>query len=169
MNRICIAALMTVMICVSGCGPEAKKPSGRTKNSIETKIGSEAYEATIKLVNFDYTNRDTGPDVMRKLISDGALVNSRGDGFNSLSKAAVTSSLEIVTLLIEAGADVNFKNADGSFPLLFALVTGNLRIVKLLIEAGADVNAKDKDGRTPLSLTDNSEIIKILKAAGARE
>ena len=153
MKPICIVALATVMICISGCGPEAKKPTARPRNSIEAEIGTEAYEATIKLMNFNYQNnkvgRDTGPDVVRKLISEGALVNSKGDGWTSLSRAAKYSSTEIVTLLIEAGANVNAKNDDNTFPLMLAKTP---EVVTLLIEAGADVNARADMGITTLML-----------------
>ncbi|RTZ88961.1 MAG: ankyrin repeat domain-containing protein, partial [Planctomycetota bacterium] len=43
--------------------------------------------------------------------------------------------------------------------------------VTVLIEAGADVNAKNNDGKTPLmyAKSGGSRLIKLLKAAGARE
>jgi ankyrin repeat protein len=106
--------------------------------------------------------------------------------------AALFSSPEIVTVLIEAGADVNAKSDDGSTSLMFTASGKRYNLapesVKLLIEAGADVNAKSDDGSTPLmhveeeysgydfSKTELSmraarrlQIIQLLKAAGARE
>ncbi|HIG05901.1 MAG TPA: ankyrin repeat domain-containing protein, partial [Planctomycetes bacterium] len=55
-------------------------------------------------------------------------------------------------------------------PLMYAVrYSETPEIVTLLIEAGADVNAKSMHrGTTLLMITDNPEIIKLLKAAGAR-
>ncbi len=128
------------------------------------------------------------PPVFALLIEKGADVNAGagGDfGVTSLMIAAEHSKrAEIITLLIEAGADVNAKAKSGMMAgrsirgwtaLMFAALNDSPpEIVSLLIEAGADVNAKDDNGDTLLTLIRSAhwrspEIIKILKAAGARE
>jgi ankyrin repeat protein len=166
MNRICIAALMTVMICASGCGPSERE-----------------IEATEKLLSAWVKrawDKGQGPkaDYIRVLISEGADVNARSDvlGRTPLMYAAARySNPEIVTLLIEAGADVNAKVNNGLTPLMLAArYTTTPEIVTLLIQAGADVNTKDENGLTPLWFANHlsgsyPEIIKILEAAGARE
>ena len=53
-------------------------------------------------------------------------------------------------LLLEAGADVNMANKDGSTALLQATVLGNDTSMKVLLQAGADVNKKDTSGMTAL-------------------
>ncbi len=76
---------------------------------------------------------------------------------------------ETVSALLAAGADPNIKDVDGNTALM---LVENPDAVKALIEAGADVNAKDKEGKTALTLAKeagNEEIIKLLKAAGAKE
>ena len=54
--------------------------------------------------------------------------------------------IEIAKLLIESGANVNFRqmNKNGQTPLMLAVVKNKLELVKLLIEKGADVNAQAK-------------------------
>ena len=47
-------------------------------------------------------------------------------------------------VLVEAGADVNAVEKDGTTPLYAATFGEYTDIVKALIEAGADVNAADK-------------------------
>ena len=56
--------------------------------------------------------------------------------------------------------------------LIDAAENGDVAEVKELIKAGADVNAKTDDGRTALSAAKergNTNIVKLLKAAGAKE
>ena len=53
-----------------------------------------------------------------------------------------------------------------------ASMNGHIKIVQLLLANGADVNLKDSEGDTALDeaeLNDNTEIIKLLKSAGAKE
>jgi len=100
-------------------------------------------------------------------------VNARkDDGETPLMFAALFSTPEKVTQLIEAGAEVNAKDNKGNTPLLYA---NTPEMLTLLIEAGANVNIKNDDGETPLMLAaspmaNNPEMmIRVLKAAGARE
>jgi ankyrin repeat protein len=58
--------------------------------------------------------------------------------------------VEIVEMLLGAGADVNVANRFGTTPLHQATSYGRLEIVALLIAAGANIEAKDEHGRTPL-------------------
>jgi ankyrin repeat protein len=67
-----------------------------------------------------------------------------------LITAAVFGKTEIARALIEAGADVNYKNNDGSTALITAAFFCRTEIVKILLENGADKNAKNNDGRTAL-------------------
>jgi len=66
-------------------------------------------------------------------------------------------STEVVTVLIDAGADMNDKDADGKMPLHSAAQIESKKVATVLIDDGADVNTKqDKDGPRctgPLTLT----------------
>jgi ankyrin repeat protein len=81
----------------------------------------------------------------------------------------------IVKLLIEAGAELEYKDSDGRTPLSHAAGIENapLATVKLLVEAGAELETKDNHGRTPLVLArqslrgKNGEVIKYLLSVGA--
>jgi len=55
-----------------------------------------------------------------------------------------------VSVLLDAGANVNARQAMGYTPLHIALRYGTQQVVKLLLEAKADVNAEMDGGYTPL-------------------
>jgi ankyrin repeat protein len=56
--------------------------------------------------------------------------------------------VEVVSLLLQAGAELNRKDNDGNTPLHEA--SSDFDLAKFLIDEGADVNARDKFGFTPL-------------------
>jgi hypothetical protein len=56
--------------------------------------------------------------------------------------------------LIQAGADINAREADGMTALMIAAFHGHLEAVRSLIEAGADLSFEDSYGFTAL---DNAE------------
>ena len=51
-------------------------------------------------------------------------------------------------MLIDAGADVNVADADGSRPLHGASAFGHVDVLRILVAAGADKRATDGDGQT---------------------
>jgi len=57
-----------------------------------------------------------------------------------LATAAMDGHLEIVRILLDAGADVNFCNTDCAPALVHACASGSIEIVDLLISRGADIN-----------------------------
>lgn len=69
-------------------------------------------------------------------------------GKTLLSRAAgCESCLDLLRLLIAAGADVNHADADGCTPLYHACTAFNREGAKLLVEGGADVNAATARGK----------------------
>ena len=91
------------------------------------------------------------------LVTDARLVHARDtDGSTPLHCAAWKGHLEIVALLLEAGADVTAQNRNehwGTTPLHAAAHSNQAGIVQLLIEHGAEVNARDLNGKTPMHHT----------------
>lgn len=91
------------------------------------------------------------PETVKLLISEGVNVNDfldpfaaymtplDGEFFAPLFKAIKIANLEIVRLLIKAGADVN-THFTGDTPLYAAAKRGAFDIVRELIEAGANPN-----------------------------
>ena len=78
--------------------------------------------------------------------------------------------VEIVNLLLQAGADVNAKSEDGTTVLMLAAYSKEPDVVNILLEAGADVNARDADGKTALhsaAAKGDPRIIRTLLQSGA--
>jgi uncharacterized protein len=71
-------------------------------------------------------------------------------GMTALSFAAREGRLEAARLLIDAGADVNAREANGIGPLVMAITNRHTPVAALLLARGADPNAADWWGRTPL-------------------
>ncbi|KAK1935398.1 Ankyrin repeat domain-containing protein 50 [Phytophthora citrophthora] len=103
-------------------------------------------------------------DVVRFLLGQGVKVD-REDGFGLSG-----GHFKIVKDLVEYGADVKWKDSQGSTLLMLAADGGHLEIVEYLVEHGADVNWTDNQGSTPLILAVKKgklEIVKVLVENGA--
>ena len=72
------------------------------------------------------------------------------EGATALHWAAHRNDLDVATLLIEAGADVNTANTLGATPLWLAAINGSAPMVERLLESGADPDESLKMGETPL-------------------
>ena len=72
-------------------------------------------------------------------------------GASALHVAAIVGQYEVAELLIQKGADVNFRGNDGGTALHAAAFLGQYEIAELLIQKGADVNARNNDGTTAMN------------------
>lgn len=83
-------------------------------------------------------------------IAAGTDINAKDPfgGSSPLITAAVFGKAEMAKVLIDAGADVNFRNNDGSTALISAAFFGRPEIVQQLLDAGADKTIKNKYGAT---------------------
>lgn len=80
--------------------------------------------------------------------------------------AVITGNIEVIKQHIEAGSDLNQKDAlGGSSPLITACLYEKKDIALLLIKAGADINFRNNDGSTPLHVASffcKPEMVKLL-------
>jgi ankyrin repeat protein len=76
-----------------------------------------------------------------------------------------------VNVLLEGGADVNYRSAyNGRIPLHLACQEGHESVVKVLLESGADVDVADICRKTPLHFAcqeGHESVIKMLVENGA--
>jgi cytohesin len=71
-------------------------------------------------------------------------------GLTPLHLAAAHCRTNVVSLLLEKGADIDRKAKGGTTPLHMAAQEGCAEAVTLLLAKGAAVNARDDERRTPL-------------------
>ena len=116
------------------------------------------------------------PDIVTLLLYAGAdtEVGTIGALSTPLHLAASRKGLTAtVKALIEAGADVDRRNALDLTPLIWASMNGNTENVKRLLDAGADFKLRCKTiDITALSIAKNNkhkEIVRLLEEAGATE
>lgn len=82
---------------------------------------------------------------------------------SSLYAASFNGSLETVTHLLKAKADINKPDCLGRTPLQVAAQRGHMMLVQELLSKGANVNADDCQGYTPLLTAVSERHIKVVK------
>ena len=115
-------------------------------------------------------------DSIEYLIESGADVNSVTNHGVSVLHTAITYTVytELVRMLIEAGAKVNYSIPKHElFPLHYAMEERHGKVFDLLIDAGADVNAIGDQGNSILHVAKKRDtkqyFIDILEELGAKD
>lgn len=116
-------------------------------------------------------------DKLKELVANGMDVNTQAPGgglykrgTTALHIAATGNHLAMVNFLLNAKANVNIANIDGSIPLHSAAEQGHAAIAKALLNAhagGIGTLKKDGKGRTPLHLavvSDGATVTLLLEA-----
>jgi CubicO group peptidase (beta-lactamase class C family) len=90
----------------------------------------------------------------------------------NLHLAALQGNVDVVREHIEAGSNLDEKDAYGSTPLMVAVTFGRTEVARVLIEAGADLHITNNDGGTPLhtaAFLCRVDIVEALLDAGANK
>ncbi len=106
---------------------------------------------------------------VRQLLADGVDPNARGriGGWSALMRATTG---DIVSALLEVGADITLIDEQGLDALAHALGDANAGVARVLQQAGADVNARNDYGWTRLrqaAFMRNVPAIELLRDLGA--
>jgi ankyrin repeat protein len=109
---------------------------------------------------------------VRSLLAEKAPVSvAQGDGMTALHWAAFRDDLDLVKMLLAAGADVKASTRDGALtPLFLACTNGNAAIIGTLLQAGADANSVNGNGTTALmtaAASGSADSVKVLLEHGA--
>ena len=174
------SAKIVELLLNAGADPrqvDIKEVSGKDKKGLVKKAMNKSDKAQQKLDNKLYEAVQKGNvEQVKKLLEKGANPNSYYFGAYDAREYYETpllalmhyskddkQALEIMKVLINAGADVNARNRSYSTALHYNY---GIEKLKLLVQAGADVNARNMYGRTPL-FGARDEKIKLYIKAGA--
>ena len=175
------SAKIVELLLNAGADPrqvDIKEVSGKDKKGLIKKAMNQADKAQQKLDNKLYEAAKKGNvEQVKKLLEKGANPNSYYFGAYDAREYYETpllalmhytedgeQALEIMKVLINAGADVNARNRSYSTALHYNYT--DIEKFKLLIQSGADVTARNMYGRTPL-FGAGEENIKLYIKAGA--
>ena len=124
-----------------------------------TNLGppSEAYEPGRRSVLNAAIQRRSTADVkmlLRRVPNDilSRFLNHRALDGTPLSFATVLSKVDMITLLLDAGAQLELEGSEHGTPIMAACTTGRLAAVKLLVARGARTSYT-KDGQVYSVLT----------------
>jgi len=159
--------------------PEKQTPvAGKLSSPVQPKEEAHTNASVTPLVHAAGNGDLNG---VKALVAAGADVNEAAKSMHKWTPlhSAITmgGDEDVVYFLLEKGASPNIGDSQGMTPLMWAADSGdvNTNLVRALIAAGADVNLRDRYGNGALDNVlhpaDNraNEIIKMLKAAGAKE
>ncbi len=138
-TRWILVVCVAITTACAGNGNSSQQADQRNTNNVE------APQVDI------HTAVTTGnEEALRQHIAAGTDINTKDPfgGSSPLITAAVFGKIEMASILIDAGADLNFRNNDGSTALISAAFFGRPEIVQLLLDAGADKSIKNKYGAT---------------------
>lgn len=94
--------------------------------------------------------RSTVRDWQRRVTAEGRPKDLYRGGLTPLLFAAREGCIDCLDALLDAGADIDLDDPDGTTALIMALLNRHWDTAQFLIEAGADVNLWDIYGQTPL-------------------
>ena len=77
--------------------------------------------------------------------------------------ASQEGQVEVVRLLIDAGALINQANNDGATPLFIASAKGQVEVIRVLIDAGALINQAMNNGVTPIWVASHNGHMAIVR------
>ena len=124
---------------------EAILPLGIHKRELEENVDPLVRELSDLVF-------DKNLEGVKEIIKKGVDVDRFDENGNTaLCLAGFGGDLEIVRVLLEAGADPNLIPDDETTPPIWS--SGSGEIAKLLINAGADINFQDSNGKTDLMIT----------------
>jgi ankyrin repeat protein len=110
---------------------------------------------------------------VRDILASGVSPNAKDYSRHShipIHVAIDAGNIEVLELLIRAGARLESKDSLGTTPLMMAAIGGKVELAKRLLSGGAKVNARDDGGGTALIYAAREgqlEMVKLLLNDGA--
>jgi ankyrin repeat protein len=122
--------------------------AGADVNATDSKGRTPLYTALKGLTRVKLRGNLT--KIAIELIKHGANIGTNIDNLPILCWTAQNGHIQILSELIEKGANIHATNQNGDTPLHLAAQNGHTKTAVLLIENGADVNTTNRWNATPL-------------------
>ncbi|MCK5155253.1 MAG: ankyrin repeat domain-containing protein, partial [Spirochaetales bacterium] len=106
---------------------------------------------------------DQGIDFTSMLITPDNLLLADTSGNTPIHMAVQWDYPEIVSYLIEQGANINVHNFEGFTPIHYAVKNNSIKICQVLMNNGALINARDSYSNTPLHTAISWESVQAAK------
>ena len=154
-------SLVSAVVVCTLLGLASPPPTAATQRTAAPPLDLRLVDATQR--------KDA--EAVRSLLNERVDIDTpHADGATALAWAVHWDALDIASLLIGAGANVNAANELGVTPLMLACINGSAPMVDALLQAGADPAVARVTGETPLmiaSRTGNAAVVRLLVAGGA--
>jgi len=141
---------------------------------INVEIGTAGGAAVVEYsTELGRAVADDDIEKARELIANGADPNGKENDYGKITPvfiAVENGNLEMVKLLLDAGAKLSVKDEEKQTPLMRLDGDAGPELVELLVRHGMKVDAKDKEGNTALIIAAQgakAEVLKALIDAGA--
>jgi ankyrin repeat protein len=127
-----------------------KMPCGQYA-CLTTPLSAAVTEGNVETVRL-LLSRGANPNIpLQPLATDGSIEDSIPILWMTVGDERINHRLDIVPLLLQAGADINATYRDRT-ALVQACMDGDAAIAEVLIVAGADARAMDLKGRTAMDI-----------------
>jgi len=163
MRTITAVILALMLLTFVGCGNQDKSTGQSAESQTTGSIPKVDLHSAVVTGNLE---------VIHQHIKAGSDLNvlEPTRASTPLLTAAFLGKTEAAKILIDAGADLNYQNADGSTALHTAAAFGKTEVAKILIDVGIDLNSQNNEGATALHTAAffcHLEIVETLLAKSA--
>jgi hypothetical protein len=111
----------------------------------------QQYSLDDRLFNYVFDGNDRN---IIKLLDQGADPNYSKNDYTVLYIAVLEARLNIISILLQHGADINKTSKNGETPIYLAARNGYDEVVQLLLTNNADIERQTFDGVSPLQIAE---------------
>lgn len=139
-------------------------PACEAAEKADLPIFTVLTDGAINLFGINKTDYMTPPfcsvkgnnvETLNKILKSGLSINFKNEKVNGITLMHYASAIgkaEILTYMIEQGADINISDMLGRRPIHMAAAQDNITVLYILLNAGVKVDIADQNGETPIDI-----------------